>query len=84
MLVLMVGLHPWSASGSSPSRSWKRGWGVAMPSWRAPHGDRPDTRPPETGDDADQDGGGTDDRYLGGMTTLAAPDSMRFLSCQML
>ena len=27
---------------------------------------------------------GADDRYSGGMVTLAAPDSMRFLSCQML
>ena len=27
---------------------------------------------------------GANDRYSGGMTTLAAPDSMRFLSSQML
>ena len=32
---------------------------------------------------ADRDGG-ADARYSGGMGTVAAPDSMRFLSCQML
>jgi hypothetical protein len=30
------------------------------------------------------EGGGGDDRDSGGMTTLAAADSMRFLTCQML
>jgi hypothetical protein len=49
----------------------------------AARGDRTDTRPPKTGDDADQDGG-ADGRYSGGISTLAAPDSMRVRSRQML
>jgi hypothetical protein len=31
-----------------------------------------------------EENGEADDRYSGGMTTLAAPDSMCFLTCQML